>query len=246
MKQRKRLLTFTALLLVFAVIVPMTAISASASEKRLGDVNLNGEIEAVDALLIQRYSIDLEAFKSDQVALADVNNDDSIDMIDALSVLRASIGLEDLGDAVPEPDSDSSDNGEGDQKTENSDPFIEEVLRLVNIERQKEGVPELVLDDTLCLISDIRAKEVYELFDHTRPNGDKWSSLLVEYDVDYHAAGENIAASYRTPESVVNGWMNSEGHRANILNKEFKKIGVGHCYIEGDMYGHYWEQIFTD
>ena len=57
---------------------------------------------------------------------------------------------------------------------------------------------------------------------------------------------ENIAAGYKSPEIVVNAWMNSEGHRANIMNPNFRKIGVGYVYDANDPFGHYWQQMFTD
>ncbi|MFP3338704.1 CAP domain-containing protein, partial [Micrococcus sp. SIMBA_131] len=62
------------------------------------------------------------------------------------------------------------------------------------------------------------------------------------FSVSYRSAGENIAAGQATPEEVVKAWMNSEGHRKNILNPGYTEIGVG--YISGGSYGHYWTQMF--
>jgi uncharacterized protein YkwD len=66
--------------------------------------------------------------------------------------------------------------------------------------------------------------------------------MMKQYGIQFSSAGENIAAGQKTPEEVVNGWMNSEGHRANILNGKFTTIGVG--YVEGGSYGSYWTQEF--
>lgn len=119
-----------------------------------------------------------------------------------------------------------------------------EVVRLVNIERAKNGIAPLTLDMNATDAALIRAKEASNMFSHTRPDGRDCFSLLDELGIGYKAAGENIAAGYITPESVVEGWMNSEGHRDNIMNPEFTKIGVGYYYNSECMYVYYWSQFF--
>ena len=76
---------------------------------------------------------------------------------------------------------------------------------------------------------------------HTRPDGTSCFTVLDQNGINYFSAGENIAMGYPTSESVVNGWMNSSGHKANILNSSFTHIGVG-CYEENGYY--YWVQLF--
>ena len=98
-----------------------------------------------------------------------------------------------------------------------------------------------------CKLSDVaqtRAKELTESYSHTRPDGSSCFTALREANIDYIAAGENIAAGYSTPEAVVEGWMNSKAHRANILNANYSKIGVGYC-ADGSGYGSYWVQVFV-
>ncbi|MGN0537860.1 MAG: CAP domain-containing protein [Acutalibacteraceae bacterium] len=119
--------------------------------------------------------------------------------------------------------------------------YINEVIRLVNVERQKRGLSTLTKRDDVCEIAAIRAKEIVISFSHTRPNGSSCFSLFDEYNISYWSAGENIAYGYRTPAEVMEGWMNSEGHRANILNGNFDGIGVG-CYEENGVL--YWTQFF--
>lgn len=121
--------------------------------------------------------------------------------------------------------------------------FSEEVLRLVNIERSKAGLSALTTNTTLQAAADKRAQETAVSFSHTRPNGTKFSTVLQEYGISYRTAGENIAYGQRTPQEVVNGWMNSEGHRANILNSNFNKIGIGVYQSNGVIY---WSQLFTN
>lgn len=75
----------------------------------------------------------------------------------------------------------------------------------------------------------VRAEELEELFEHTRPDGSSCFTALDQAGINYRAAGENIAMGYRSPEAVVEGWMNSPGHRANILNGDFTHIGVGYA-----------------
>ena len=89
----------------------------------------------------------------------------------------------------------------------------------------------------------MRAKETEVSFSHTRPNGSSFSSALKEQGVSYQGAGENIAWGQKSPEAVMQGWMNSDGHRANILNEKFTKIGVG--YYQNSQGTNYWTQLFT-
>ena len=119
---------------------------------------------------------------------------------------------------------------------------MEQVVSLVNIERAKVGLPTLTMSEDLNKAAQIRAKETVQSFSHTRPNGSSFSSVLKENGISYRGAGENIAWGQRTPEAVVKAWMNSEGHRANILNKNFTAIGVGY-YLNGST--PYWAQLFT-
>ena len=80
---------------------------------------------------------------------------------------------------------------------------------------------------------------VNKYFDHTSPTYGSPFDMLKKFGISYKSAGENIAQGYSTPEAVVNGWMNSSGHRANILNASFTHMGVGY-----DANGHYWTQMF--
>ena len=116
--------------------------------------------------------------------------------------------------------------------------YIAEVIRLVNQERAKEGLAALQTNDAITGAAQTRAEELPTLFDHTRPDGSSCFTALDEAGVRYWTAGENIAAGYATPAQVVAGWMNSPGHRANILNGSFTTIGVGRE-------GNYWVQLFT-
>ena len=141
-----------------------------------------------------------------------------------------------------------SDNIEhGDDKVEQIAPSsqAEQVLQLVNNERSKAGLKPLQMSEELRSIATLKARDMAEknYFDHNSPTYGSPFQMLQNYGVHYSSAGENIAAGQRTPEEVMNSWLNSSGHRANILNKNFDTIGIG--FVEGGKYGTYWVQLFT-
>ena len=119
--------------------------------------------------------------------------------------------------------------------------YAYEVLKLVNQERSRAGVtPPLKMDASLLDTAMMRSGEIVLLFSHTRPDR---SSCFTAFHDDSTAVGENIAAGYQTPAAVVEGWMNSPGHKANILNPEFTTIGIG-CIRHDSLYQIYWAQCF--
>lgn len=138
------------------------------------------------------------------------------------------------------PDTSAPDNGPAD---ETALSYAEQVAALVNEERAKAGLPALEVNAEITAAANVRAKEIKQSFSHTRPDGSSFSSSLKEQGVSYRGSGENIAWGQKSPEQVMNGWMNSEGHRANILNKNFKNIGVG--YYQDANGVNYWVQLFT-
>ena len=133
-------------------------------------------------------------------------------------------------------------NESNDKPTENVD-FEQEVLRLVNVERAKQGLSNLSTTTSLRNAAYKRATEIQQVFSHDRPNGTSCFTVLDEFGISYRACGENIAWGQRTPAEVVNAWMNSEGHRKNILSPSFGKLGVG-CYVKNNTL--YWTQLFTN
>ncbi|MBB6452753.1 putative YkwD family protein [Salirhabdus euzebyi] len=107
--------------------------------------------------------------------------------------------------------------------------FEREVVKYTNIERGKHGLPELQIDSKLSEVAWYKSKDmvVNNYFDHQSPTYGSPFEMLTYFGVGYTAAAENIAMGYRSAEGVVNGWMNSEGHRRNILNGTYTHIGVG-------------------
>lgn len=138
------------------------------------------------------------------------------------------------------PDDDQGGNETPSPDT-SVDAYAAQVLKLVNEERAKVGAAPLTLNTSAQSAANVRAREIQRSFSHTRPNGSGFSTALTEAGVNFRASGENIAYGQRSPEAVMNGWMNSEGHRANILNKNFTSIGIGHSQNGGT---DYWTQLF--
>lgn len=119
--------------------------------------------------------------------------------------------------------------------------FEKQVVDLTNKERAKNGLSALTLDNELSKVAKAKSQDMSanNYFDHTSPTYGSPFDMMKQFGVAYKAAGENIAKGQRTPEEVVKAWMNSEGHRANILSNKFTHIGVG--YVEN---GNYWTQQF--
>lgn len=138
----------------------------------------------------------------------------------------------------------ASDNNKSNDSADETSSFADEVIRLVNKQRTANGLSKFTASNKLSDVAQTRAKELTESYSHTRPDGSSCFTALREANIDYIAAGENIAAGYSTPEAVVEGWMNSKAHRANILNPNYSKIGVGYC-ADGSGYGSYWVQVFV-
>lgn len=142
----------------------------------------------------------------------------------------------------PEPQPPVSDTEEEDAATpESVHPYVLRIVELVNEERAKAGLNPITLDAAASNAAMIRSQEIVNSFSHTRPNGSSFSTALKEQGISYRRAGENIAWGQRSPEQVMEGWMNSSGHRANILGESFTHIGVGY-YQENGV--NYWTQLF--
>lgn len=119
--------------------------------------------------------------------------------------------------------------------------YEQQVVELTNNERVERGLNALKIDVELSRVAREKSHDmqVNNYFSHTSPTYGSPFDMMKSYGITYRSAGENIARGQRTPEEVVNAWMNSEGHRANILSPKFTHIGVG--YIEN---GSYWTQEF--
>ncbi len=140
-----------------------------------------------------------------------------------------------------------NESGEENQSEENNKEQTEstlasQIVAICNEYRVAEGLEPLTEDPELDALAQIRAEEIVVYFEHERPDGSDCFTVMKDYKCTL--CGENIAAGQGNPKEVVDAWMDSEGHRANIMNKDFKRIGIG--YSAGGEFGAYWAQLFAD
>lgn len=143
---------------------------------------------------------------------------------------------------TPEPQIETEDQTpQNETSTDELGSFEAQVIELTNQERSKYGLPALQADSELSAVAEEKSADMArnQYFSHTSPTYGSPFDMMKSYGVDYRSAGENIAMGQQTPEQVVNAWMNSEGHRQNILSTSYTHIGVG--YVEN---GNYWTQMF--
>jgi uncharacterized protein YkwD len=203
-----------------------------------GDVNGDGKVNAADAVLVLKHTVSSVAgtplLGGYALTSADVTGDGKVNAADAIIILRYVT----MSISNPNVTWEEAAKPPVQYSTHQT-----EVLRLVNVERAKAGLAPLKLDEKTTKAATVRAKEIVGAFAHSRPDGRECFTALEEAEVDYMTAGENIAAGYNSPKAVVDGWMNSDGHRANILNGKFTKLGVGY-HMTTTGYKHHWVQLF--
>lgn len=202
--------------------------SASASE--LGDVDDDGSITVQDACWILETYAKISAgiptdVPSDLKSTADVDGDGVISVQDAVMVLqyyaKQAAGLTVNWNILQQSEAEKTAWFRS-----------QKVLEYVNQYRTENGLSTLSYNETLYQAATVRAKELKQSFSHSRPNGKSAFSILDEMDIFYMSAGENIAAGFNTPKSAFTAWINSTGHRANILGG-YTSAAVG-VYIAPD------------
>lgn len=145
---------------------------------------------------------------------------------------------------IAQNDNENNTMTEEKEQAESNDflhPYEREVVALTNEERVKNGLAPLEIDEALSKVARDKSFDMQtnNYFDHQSPVYGSPFDMMRAYGIQYTSAGENIARGQQTPQEVVNAWMNSPGHRENILNSDYTHIGVG--YVEQ---GHYWTQQF--
>lgn len=143
------------------------------------------------------------------------------------------------GEKAPEK-APTSSTGQTQEGNKDSSQFAKQVLDLVNQERSKAGLSSLSMSEELSKVAMVKAQDMYDnnYFDHNSPTHGSPFDMMNEYGITFNSAGENIAKGQTTPTQVMNAWMNSPGHKANILNKSYTKIGIA-------FYNNEWVQEFT-
>ncbi len=222
---------FACILSILSGILLLNGNSFSASAAELGDVDGDGSITVQDACwILETYakisagiSIDLS---SSQKSIADVDENNMISIHDAVMILeyyaKQAAGLPVNWDILKKSEAEQT-----------SWFRSQRALDLVNEHRVENGLSELSYNADLYRAASTRAIELAKNFSHARPNGTSAFSILDDLDVFYMCAGENIAAGFNTPKSTITAWMNSPGHRANILGTGYTNAAVG-VYISDD------------
>lgn len=165
------------------------------------------------------------------------NNETSTDTtIDSTETPESEVTTE---ETPSDPEQSTDETTE--QVDSNLNAFERQVIELTNQERTAQGLEPLTTDESLSAVAREKSNDMYTngYFSHNSPTYGSPFDMMQQFGVSYRTAGENIAKGQRSPEEVVNAWMNSEGHRANILNPDFTHIGVG--YVEN---GNHWTQMF--
>lgn len=147
------------------------------------------------------------------------------------------------GAGTDKPGTGGGTDNPGTQVPDSDQAYIRQVIELVNEERAKRGLSPVTEDSGVSAAAAVRAQEITRSFSHTRPDGTSYNTVLNQSGVSYMGSGENIAYGQQTPAAVMNGWMNSQSHRDNILNGNYSKIGVGYYENAGGV--KYWVQLFT-
>ena len=186
-----------------------------------GDLNGDGIVDSKDVTMARRY-LSGGANQNINIEALDVNADNSKNAKDVIAMRRYLTGGWNVELVLP---------------SQIKEKYINEVLRLVNEERAKEGLNPYKYYYDGQIAADIRAEEIIKSFSHTRPDGRSAWTVFEDNNIDFWSFGENIAWGYSSPEEVVKAWMNSEGHRENILSNNFEYMIVG-------VKDNHWVQLF--
>ena len=238
-----------------------------------GDLNGDDDVSASDALTLLQVVVGKHEHDENArcIAVSDVNKDGKISAADALNVLQFVVGkiqkfpagkyaaLHTWGEWQVQLTSTFTEHGKEARRCtvcgffqwrdlpllpDMSEQYQVRVLELVNIERAKEGIPALKAYPQWQWAASQRAADLNQVYSHTRPNGQPWHSLVTGYK-GWISLGENIAMGQQTPEEVVTAWMNSPGHRQNIMDKTYTHLIVGATPCADQSFlGYCWVQIF--
>ncbi|MFD2760165.1 CAP domain-containing protein [Lentibacillus juripiscarius] len=142
---------------------------------------------------------------------------------------------------TPQQPAEQKEQQQKPSQSQQLNEFEQQVVELTNQERTAQGLEPLKVDTELSKVAREKSRDMAanNYFSHDSPNYGSPFDMMKQFGIAYQTAGENIARGQRTPQQVVDGWMNSEGHRENIMNPNFTHIGVG--YVEQ---GNHWTQQF--
>lgn len=229
---------FLSIVLVSVCTLSVNAYTLKQNEYYLGDVNQDASVTAVDARQILQIASGVRSADDTITKIADMNQDGKITAVDARQALQTASGIRMVSVINIKTGAIS--------QIPASEPvsFEQQMLDRVNQERAAAGLAPLTLNAALCANAHVRAQEISQegQFSHTRPDG---TTCFTAITVPYYTAAENIAyATYRVydADAIMDLWMNSAGHRSNILNPYMTEAGFG-CYVVDGI--GYWTQFFV-
>ena len=216
----------------------------NTTNSSLGDIDGDGKISVNDVTDIQKYIVQLKPFTDEQMKFADVDKNGKIDVYDVTLLQKVIVKMVSIteNNSSNNSENQNQNNSATDDKNESSvSEYEKRVVELVNEIRVENGLSPLTLNSDLSNVARLKSQDMKDknYFDHISPTYGSPFDMMTQFGISYISAGENLANGYATPEDVVNGWMNSPGHRANILDTSFTQIGVGYV---ADV--NYWTQMF--
>ncbi|MBP1948320.1 CAP domain-containing protein [Virgibacillus litoralis] len=215
-------------LFVFVAILFMVSIQTPDT------VQKTWKADKIEPATFDKWTVDIKEWLADNdISVARIKDN----LTQLVSVPRG-------GDTVP--NSSSEQGAPSNLEAKDPSDFEKEVVDLVNQERVKENLEPLKMHDRLSSLARKKSEDMAKnnYFSHTSPTYGSPFDMMQQFNFNYSMAGENIAAGQRSPEQVVEGWMNSEGHRKNIMKDGFTHIGVGYVEGAGLPYKTYWTQLF--
>ncbi len=223
----KRLTAFWLAFILILCSVCSVAAAGTDTNRKFGDIDNDGSVGVLDATTLQLHIAQKIKLDDESIAVSDVDGDGGISILDCTNIQQFVAHLIDRLPAEPETQEPS-------KPVEDNTPseYELEILRLVNIEREKEGLEPLEFGYFFYDCAKLRASECDLTFSHTRPDGTSCFTVFEELGVteDWSVLGENIAWGHDSAYDVMlgdYGWMNSPGHRANILKPDFKYVAIG-------------------
>ena len=185
--------------------------------------------------------ISTESLTTEELSTQEINTEVETESSDSQNTPQQSTPEQ----SAPEPPAPEPEPEPVPQTPYFNEAYEQAVLDQVNQVRQGLGLSPLTLNTTLVNAAHTRSMEIVEQASHTRPDGRSCFTAWDDVGVSYISAGENIAAGQQTPEEVMEDWINSPGHYANIIDENFTELAVGCYYVPGSTYGYYWVQCFN-
>lgn len=231
---KRKICTISCILLIASLL--LLGCKSENAELR-SESNLHTEVASEQ----ESEKISTESLTTEELSTQEINTEVETESSDSQNTPQQSTPEQ----SAPEPPAPEPEPEPVPQAPYFNEAYEQAVLDQVNQVRQGLGLSPLTLNTTLVNAAHTRSVEIVELFSHTRPDGRSCFTAWDEAGISYCSVGENIAAGQQTPDEVMEDWINSPGHYANIINENFTELAVGCYYVPGSTYGYYWVQCFN-